>query len=253
MLSSKSSNWLHRLRASRGFPDSDHIDLDHFLSSSPHQIHPPKTPPLPHHHKSNDNGSISDLLSDLFHMGADFQPKSRTKKASRKQHCSKICHLSTNSDARVSPSPLPSPLPLPLAASSNHVVEEEDAKALSAYSQTEVTVIDTSVPCWKFEKVLYRSKNVWKLGEKKGKALITTDRNKRLMNDNLHKNKFKKKFKLCTNSSKFNNQGHDQGKMVVANEKKRDHCSQVREKSFGKKQKEEDSTPLFKVLSKVGK
>lgn len=56
--------------------------------------------------------------------------------------------------------------------------EEEDTcrTDLSRFSRTEVTVIDTSVENWKFEKLLFRRKNVWKV---KCKSVINVDRKKR--------------------------------------------------------------------------
>ena len=60
-------------------------------------------------------------------------------------------------------------------------VEEEEKGHLDLLgcSQTEFTVIDTSLPSWKFEKMLHRRKNVRKLGEK-GKGLKRRDRKKSL-------------------------------------------------------------------------
>ncbi|KVI04574.1 hypothetical protein Ccrd_017106 [Cynara cardunculus var. scolymus] len=297
MLSSKSSKWLHRLRSSRGFPDSDHINLEHFLSNSLHKIDPQTSTdsaPLdkrPRLEKRDDGEAIqgrdiiNNVLSELFQMG-EFQDSSRIKrkKNCRKQQCPRICVLSTNSDAQDVPvqkdkdsSPL---LPLTLTnrrkvkelnqeLKVTERVEEEEEKGywdLSAYSQTEVTVIDTSVPSWKFEKMLYRRKNVWKVGDKKGKGLMSGDRKKRkeLMNENgdvekkklKHcssssksgdveegglKKKKKKRLKAC-NSSKYvendeaivrskSTQGHEQCKTLVAvHDKKQDNCSQVQEK-----------------------
>lgn len=59
--------------------------------------------------------------------------------------------------------------------------EEEDTcrTDLSKFSRTEVTVIDTSVENWKFEKLLFRRKNVWKVRDKKCKSVINVDRKKR--------------------------------------------------------------------------
>lgn len=153
--------------------------------------------------------------------------KIKRKKSCRKQQCPRICLLSTNSDAQDVPvqkdkDSSPSPV-LPLTLTNRRKVkelnqelkvterveekeEEEKEKGyldLSAYSQTEVTVIDTSVPSWKFEKMLYRRKNVWKVGDKKGKGLMSGDRKKRkeILNENGDPEK-KKKLKLSSSSSK---------------------------------------------------
>ncbi|KAL3524465.1 hypothetical protein ACH5RR_017299 [Cinchona calisaya] len=49
--------------------------------------------------------------------------------------------------------------------------EENGYGILSGFSRTEVTVIDTSFPSWKFEKMLFRKKNSWKVRDKKGKMI----------------------------------------------------------------------------------
>ncbi|KAL8235489.1 hypothetical protein R6Q59_021589 [Mikania micrantha] len=240
----KSSKWLQRLRSSRGFPESDHIDLDHFLSTSPQTVdHTRIKPPLPHENLSLQNSDtvqgrdlINNVLSELFHMGD--MPRFKSKKSCRKQQCPRICVVST-----------------PLALSSRHKVKEvnqtEGDCDLSVYSQTEVTVIDTSVPCWKFEKMLYRSKNVWKVGDKKAKGLMIVERKKRNGGD-VQKKKLKKKMKLCNSLNHVEAmdlsksvQGRCQGKVVAANEKKRDSFSEVQEKSFCKKQIDEASSIIL--------
>lgn len=174
--------------------------------------------------------------------------KIKRKKSCRKQQCPRICVLSTNSDAQDVPvqkdkdsSPSPSPV-LPLTLTNRRKVKElnqelkvterveekeveEEEKGcldLSAYSQTEVTVIDTSVPSWKFEKMLYRRKNVWKVGDKKGKGLMNGDRKKRkeILNENgdLEKKK-KKKLKLSSSSSK--SRDAEEGDLKKKKKKKR--------------------------------
>nr|XP_043613315.1 uncharacterized protein LOC122585262 isoform X1 [Erigeron canadensis] len=152
------------------------------------------------------------------------------------------------------------------------VVEEEEEEEeegedwdASGYSQTEVTVIDTSVSDWKFDRVLYRKKktNVWKVGDTKGKGVLRNCGfgNKRKRDDNENVNdvykkkkklkfreendvekKIKKKKKLifCNSLSYVDMdggapmvrmksaQGHEQGPVVVAAFKlKQDNCSQA--------------------------
>ncbi|CAH1430169.1 unnamed protein product [Lactuca virosa] len=260
MLCSKSSKWLNRLRSSRGFPDSDHINLEHFLSNSLDKIDPQTStdPSLPDKRpkldKRDDSGTIqgrevmNNVLSELFQMG-EFQDLSRIKrkKSCRKQQFPRICVVSTNSDVQnvpvgkdrvSSPPPSPSPSPFPLTLSNRrtakevnrelkvtgHVEEEEKGHwDLTAYSQTEVTVIDTSVPSWKFEKMLYRRKNVWKVGDKKGKGLMTSDRKKRKESLNENGDVEKKKSKLCSSSSKSGNaeQGGENKKKKKKKKKKK--------------------------------
>lgn len=211
----------------------------------------------------------------------------KRKKSGRKQQCPRICVVSTNSDAQNVPVVnvrASSPLPLTLKKkrtvkevnqrlkATEHVEEGEDEEKahwdLRAYSKTEVTVIDTSVPSWKFEKMLYRRKNVWKLGDKKGKGLMTGDKKKRKGIPYENGDSQKKKLKLCSSLSKSGNaeegeekkkkkkkkklkmfdkeesmarsksvQGHD--------EKKQDNSKQVEEKCFVKKQVDGGSSVIL--------
>lgn len=48
---------------------------------------------------------------------------------------------------------------------------EKGCASLLGFSRTEVTVIDTSFATWKFEKMLFRKKNVWKVRDKNGKTV----------------------------------------------------------------------------------
>uniref|UniRef100_A0A2P2QEF7 Uncharacterized protein MANES_01G043100 n=1 Tax=Rhizophora mucronata TaxID=61149 RepID=A0A2P2QEF7_RHIMU len=50
------------------------------------------------------------------------------------------------------------------------------------YSKSEVTVIDTSCEVWKFDKLVFRKKNVWKVRDKKGRTW-TGGSKKRTKND----------------------------------------------------------------------
>lgn len=53
-------------------------------------------------------------------------------------------------------------------------IEEEEkddgGNELRGFSKSEVTVIDTSCPGWKAEKIVFRKNNVWKVRERKGKS-----------------------------------------------------------------------------------
>ncbi|KAK9045102.1 hypothetical protein V6N11_058991 [Hibiscus sabdariffa] len=112
------SNWLDRLRSSKGFPTADNLDLDHFLanpnppgspitnaSDSPNsnaesthsndkQLQNPKPPP-PEVISSGDKqwfGIMSNVLSELFNMGEQAQTsRFSRKKSSRKQTNPRIC------------------------------------------------------------------------------------------------------------------------------------------------------------------
>lgn len=145
----------------------------------------------------------------------------RRQKSCRKQHSPQICLISSNNnvnntndnlDARnkvVSVCKVRVSKPLTLTGrkkvkelklkvreSVDKVVEEDRGDwDASGYSQTEVTVIDTSDPLWKFDKMLYRRNNVWKVGDTKGRGLkMSVDSNKRKVSvnendDNVHKKK----------------------------------------------------------------
>ncbi|KAF5795485.1 hypothetical protein HanXRQr2_Chr08g0340201 [Helianthus annuus] len=277
----KSSNWLDRLRSSRGFPDSDHIDLEHFLSTSTDKTDSSvikftcKKPLIDENFvaekRDDDNKSvqkrdlINNVLSELFYMGeCEEQSRIKMEKScrNRKQLCPRVHVVLANSDVRNDTAARKDRVSLSSGRKVKEVSQVKECVGvgegegeekggrdcdLSAYSQTEVTVIDTSVPCWKFEKVLYRSKNVWKVGDRKGKGLMNGDKKRKERvsesGGDVPKKKLKKKMKL-SNSLKAD-QGRDQGKVVAGNEKKRDNSSQLQEKSFCKKQIDEGSSVIL--------
>ncbi|KAL4018886.1 hypothetical protein IC575_022515 [Cucumis melo] len=114
-------NWLDRLRSNKGFPITDNLELDHFLTdqnldnpcslsdSNPHSTRadPHSDANLNSQHQDNsssnspiENGNpssfeiITDILSDLFNMGgASRNSKCCSKKYPRKQSNPKICSI----------------------------------------------------------------------------------------------------------------------------------------------------------------
>nr|GEW41345.1 hypothetical protein [Tanacetum cinerariifolium] len=145
------SDWLSRLRASRGFPDTDNIGLETFLCSIRKDDSETctesvllKTPQLDKHEDGEDmqgRDDNADGVSLLAPLTWSRKRKRTVKKA--------------NQDFKVV----------------DPVEEEENGHLdLLGCSQTEFTAIDTSLPSWKFEKMLYRRGNVWKVGDKKGKG-----------------------------------------------------------------------------------
>lgn len=81
--------------------------------------------------------------------------------------------------------------------------DDDEEKELVGYSRSEVTVIDTSCPGWKFEKLLHRRKNVWKVRDWKGKGKSGLGRKKRRASGSGANEiiRGKKKLKLSNDSS----------------------------------------------------
>ncbi|XP_022773738.1 uncharacterized protein DDB_G0283697-like [Durio zibethinus] len=119
------SNWLDRLRSSKGFPTADNLDLDHFLanpnrsdspitnaSNSPNSISesthsnekqlqnrkPPSAEVISNEPTGDKEwfGVMSNVLSELFNMGEQAQTsRFSRKKTSRKQKNPRICIIKT--------------------------------------------------------------------------------------------------------------------------------------------------------------
>ncbi|KAM7274180.1 hypothetical protein ACFE04_028844 [Oxalis oulophora] len=133
---------------------------------------------------------MANVLCELFNMGggggdSDGIPK---KKSLRKQPNPKFFHntSTSTSTSTAAAADWDSSLRKDESASDNDINlvafeeeeeeedEEEKIKAkkekeeLFGFSRSEVTVIDTSFDVWKFDKLLFRKKNVWKVRDKKG-------------------------------------------------------------------------------------
>ncbi|XP_057454794.1 uncharacterized protein LOC130746235 isoform X2 [Lotus japonicus] len=177
------SEWLDRLRSSKGIPTGDDIDLDSFLRTAhSHSPQPrPRNPPRHRPHPSETRDPpLSAILAQLFNTGTALTLTS--KKCPRKQTNPKIflAHSSSTSTAAADS---------PVAAPSGDVAVEEEQPAavnrggggeeengdddggdeLKGFTRSEVTVIDTSCPRWKVDKLVFRKKNVWKVRERKPK------------------------------------------------------------------------------------
>ncbi|XP_019068455.2 uncharacterized protein [Solanum lycopersicum] len=227
---SAGSNWLDRLRSSKGFSFADNRNLEQFLThqtpngsdslpssteteirdsnnkdntgseSSSDPIRPVNESVLPRDqapaasHNSGDNEElcsvVTNVLSDLFCMGESTSfPKLSVKRGSRKQTNPRFCASSEiNGDAVVEGGQRKeetesldkcrveikdSQVKLLEEGHNLNLAEEEDKSNanLMGFSRTEVMVIDTSCAPWKFEKLLFRKKNVWKVRDKKSKTL----------------------------------------------------------------------------------
>jgi hypothetical protein len=154
---------------------------------------------------------MNNVLSDLFNMGGVSDPveessrlSRKKEKVPRKQTKPKFCFISGNNSGndsldcvRKDRNVLAATGSLNSDKNSNNVdcgvvvddddddeedveedVEEEKGfgaggdKELKGYSRSEVTVIDTSCLVWKFDKLVFRKKNVWKVRDKKGKSWV---------------------------------------------------------------------------------
>ncbi|XP_077248400.1 fantom protein isoform X2 [Tasmannia lanceolata] len=221
------SNWLDRLRSSKGFPVENSLDLEHFLNPNPNPnpnlpySSDTKTPEEDNRPDSNSDSAqtdenfglnratiseirekkedwfdvMSSVLAELFNSGDPREFRRirafDDRKSSRKQSNPKICILSASASVddsaqRADGVPAMSP-----SSADNSVAEvkelddriktrkhgiqlvnpeEESSKIdsdLSAFSRAEVTIIDTSSPMWKSEKLIFRKGNVWKIRDKK--------------------------------------------------------------------------------------
>ncbi|XP_021763104.1 uncharacterized protein LOC110727839 [Chenopodium quinoa] len=208
MISTSSSNWLDRLRSSRGFPTGKEPDLDRFLSSSSSgsaptadsathsdstHSHAPPIPARSRREKPPDSaGEFAGVLCGLFNMGGEAS-RTFSKKSSRKQANPRFCGASSESELPSGPS---SSDDLRREKSDNGGfvssgdnslndnggninvrVDEvkfdddvvEEVIDLKSYSRSEVTIIDTSFDEWKSDKWVFRKNDEWKIKDKKCK------------------------------------------------------------------------------------
>ncbi|KAI3457938.1 hypothetical protein Pfo_014601 [Paulownia fortunei] len=197
------SSWLDRLRNAKGFPDNGSTDLENFLQNSD-PPNPEKSNPSPVSDPNLDSiqnddkqlfNIMSDVLHELFNFGDNCNNSAKFKKTARKQANPRICAFSNNGSDENNNVASEKAM-VSRSGDSNSGVEgvkelaqrenegEEDGRDgnLSGFSRTEVTVIDTSYELWKFEKLLYRKKNVWKVRDKKGKSESMGSKKKRKVN-----------------------------------------------------------------------
>ncbi|PPD75948.1 hypothetical protein GOBAR_DD27133 [Gossypium barbadense] len=175
------SNWLDRLRSSKGFPTGDNLDLDHFLanpnpsdspitnaSDSPNsnsesthsndgQLQNPKPPP-PEAISSDPEGDkewfgiMRNVLSELFNMGEQAQTsRFSRKKASRKQTNPRICTFKTPEEQK---------------SSSDNVRNDKDTLVSTRSSNSR----EESKEEGENNNLIFRRKNIWKVKDKKGKS-----------------------------------------------------------------------------------
>nr|XP_009420007.1 PREDICTED: neural Wiskott-Aldrich syndrome protein isoform X1 [Musa acuminata subsp. malaccensis] len=135
---------------------------------------------------------VGGVLAELFVMGGPPVVRAlKAKKSSRKQPNPKVCVPSASASIDGCRS---LPATSPPSSADNSVAEAKKSRSklrrkrgtagspvdldLSAYSRTDVTVIDTSCPGWKSEKVIFRKGIMWKVRDKK---VWTLSRKKRKM------------------------------------------------------------------------
>ncbi|XP_011084569.1 uncharacterized protein LOC105166784 [Sesamum indicum] len=194
------SSWLDRLRTAKGFPENGVTDLEMFLQnpSSPIAERPgsvANSDPICCSTRDEDKqffNIMSDVLNELFNFGDKCGNSTKLKTSARKQINPRICVFSNNGSREINNAAAEKPTLL-RSGDSNSGVEgvreldkwENDGEGverdgnLTGFSRTEVMVIDTSYESWKFEKLLYRKKNVWKVRDKKGKSVIMRSKKKR--------------------------------------------------------------------------
>ncbi|KAB5557240.1 hypothetical protein DKX38_008149 [Salix brachista] len=210
--SKSSSNWLDRLWSNRGFNNNNNDDppvpnpssspttnaSNSVINSNSESTHSDSdqikvtattATETTRDISSSDNKDLflimNNVLSDLFNMGCVSDPveessrlSRKKEKVPRKQTKPKFCFISGNNRS------------LNSDKNSNNVdcgvdddddeedVDEEKGfgvsgdKELKGYSRSEVTVIDTSCQVWKFDKLVFRKKNVWKVRDKKEKSWV---------------------------------------------------------------------------------
>ncbi|PIN01265.1 hypothetical protein CDL12_26226 [Handroanthus impetiginosus] len=214
-------SWLDRLRTARGFPDDGITDLEKFLQN-PSSPSLERSDPKPNSERICDPAHnedkqlfniMSDYLNELFNFGDKCSNPTQFKKSARKQTNPRICTFSNNGShegknvavelLRSGDSNSGVEGVKELCKWENEGEEAERDVNLTGFSRTEVTVIDTSYEMWKFEKLLYRKKNVWKVRDKKGKSEISGRKKKRKVSGGMEEDQHEgKKLKVDKNEGR---------------------------------------------------
>ncbi|KAI4378207.1 hypothetical protein MLD38_015720 [Melastoma candidum] len=194
-----SANWLDRLRSARGFPASDADDLDGApladANPNPNTVPAPPSGPVAVVSMPPSRGMheiVTSILSDLFEMGeTEREPVVENRRSSRKQPNPRFLpclqdgvrasSLDSRWDERGKEGLEENVGVGEVGEEEGRGVgdgmeqgaaegDEEEEEGLIGYSRSEVTIIDTSCEVWKFEKLVYRRKDVWKVRDRKGKG-----------------------------------------------------------------------------------
>lgn len=250
-MQANNSKWLDRLRQSKGFPASPDLDLDHFISQQNTRFpNSPNSNPSQAQIRKESNPNwvkeeISGVLRELFNFGqSDNDPKKRGKKGSRKQEKPKFCEVS-NRGVGVGDEVLK------VLSEENGDVDEKGSGDFVGFSRTQVTVIDTSYPWWKCEKVVFRKKNLWRVKDRKSK--LTNDGDKKRKGKKLEgeNNGATKKLKHCGSSNDENKQNE---KINVDSEENQETIGQIQKQRFPResKKKASNSKKKTKACKKIG-
>ncbi|KAL3651260.1 hypothetical protein CASFOL_004262 [Castilleja foliolosa] len=198
------SSWLDRLRTSKGFNDDDsQTDLDKFLQKpdSP-SLETAGPNPKPDQIRDEDNQMfdiMSNVLNELFNFGDNRNNSTKFTKSARKQKNPRICAIPSNGENATR---LLRSCDGEIVKESNRCESEGRDVNLVGFSRTEVTVIDTSYESWKFEKFLYRKKNVWKVRDKKMKS-ESVGRKKKQKSSGTREENERKKLKVDKNEGDY--------------------------------------------------
>ncbi|GER30126.1 dihydroxy-acid dehydratase [Striga asiatica] len=162
-----SLNWLERLRTAKGFNDDGPAELENFLQN-PNSVDPkPNSDPTQNEDTQLFN-IMSNVLNELFIFGDNRSNSTQFKKSARKQKNPRICDVGREKENAATEK-----VTLQRSRDGEGVKELDNYENggrdvdLVGFSRTEVTVIDTSYESWKFDKFLYRKRNVWKVRDKK--------------------------------------------------------------------------------------
>lgn len=191
------SSWLNRLRTAKGFPDNGASDLEDFLrnphsSSSDAPTLCPDKPPTFDSTKEEDL-ELFNVICELFNFGDACCSSTKVKRFSRKQVNPRVFAFSDNGNADIDNFDTEKTSAKAASRSGDTYGGLEDLKEsdgrkdegdgrdvdLPGFSRTEVTVIDTSYEQWKFEKLLLRKKNVWKVRDNKRTSEILGSKKRR--------------------------------------------------------------------------
>ncbi|XP_073286741.1 uncharacterized protein [Primulina huaijiensis] len=205
------SSWLNRLRTAKGFPENDAYDLEDFLQN-PHSSSSDAPTPCPDKPPTFDSTKDEDLklfnvICELFNFGDACCSSTKVKRFCRKQVNPRLCAFSDNGNAVIDNFDTEKTSANAASRSGDSYGGPEDLNEsderkdegdwrdvdFPGFSRTEVTVIDTSYEQWKFEKLLLRKKNVWKVRDNKKTSEIWGSKKRRKLSGCIEDDRHAKK------------------------------------------------------------